>query len=347
MTGKTMQPPISTTERILRLQPVAPFIVLIMFVLSILFSVLSKSNAILFLWGFFGVIGVFFLYVAFPRSFYYGLWLLATYILCGVGIFFLNGLILTGTQGLVIGFLLEILGAYIIYNLIVEVKGMRDTIEGKRIPLGLFSLGAYLFFFSVNGALGGLAFWIKSGGTLYGYAILEVISVLLVLFVYDRAEVCALYFEEGPVMARRIAQKPAVGLEAQTQRVLRSAKIVATRTRKAISHTGAKDAQQEAAEKCPICGSRLRVVMRSCPSCDEAERTAVCKKAGHVFIPCPSCGKANYHTDYRCKKCNAKLSERIFCRKCGKEADLVEWHAEEKVSGGKVAEDKGSGTTTS
>ncbi len=346
MTGKTMQPTISTTERIMGLQPVAPFIVLFMFVLSIIFSVLAKTNANLFLWGLFGVIGVYFLYVAFPRSFYYGLWLLATYILCGVGIFFLQGLILTGAQGQVIGFLLEILGAYIIYNLIVEVKGMRDTIEGQRIPLGLFSLGAYLFFFSANGALGGLAYWIKHGGNLYGYVALEVISVLLVLFVYARMEICALYFEEGPVMARRITQKPAVGLEAQTQKVIRSAKGVANRTRKAIIHTGAKETLQEAAEKCPICNSRFKVVLRSCPNCDEPERTAVCEKAGHVFIPCPSCGKANYHADYRCKKCNAKLSERIFCRKCGKEADLVEWHAEAKVSDGKVAEDK-SGTTAS
>jgi hypothetical protein len=346
MTGKTMQPKISNTDRIMGLQPVAPYIVLFMFIISIIFSVLARTNANLFLWGLFGVIGVYFLYVAFPRSFYYGLWLLGTYLLCGVGIFFLNGLILTGIQGLVIGFLLEILGAYIIYNLIVEVKGMRDTIEEKRIPLGLFSLGAYLFFFSVTGALGGLAYWIKHGGNLYGYVGLEVISVLLVLFVYDRMEVCALYFEEGPVMARRLAQKPAVGLEAQTQKVLRSAKVVVTRTRKAMNPKGAKDAQQEAAEMCPICNSRFKVVMRSCPNCDEPERTAVCVKAGHVFIPCPSCGKANFNADYRCKKCNAKLSERIFCRKCGKEADLVEWHAETKVSDGKVSEDK-SGTTAS
>ena len=328
------------------LQPIAPYIVLFLFVLSIIFSVLPKTNANLLFWGLFGVIGIYFLYVAYPRAFYYGLWLLAMYILCGVGMFFLNGFILAGTQGLVIGFLLEILGAYIIYNLIVEIKMMRDNIEGQRIPLGLFSLGAYLFFFSVNGALGGLAYWVRSGGNLYGYAVLEIISVLLVLFVYDRMEVCALYYEEGPVMARRLAQKPAVGLEAQTQKVLRSAKVVVTKTRKAIIPTGTKT-PQEAAEKCPICGSRLKVVMRSCPNCDEQERTARCEKAGHVFIPCPSCGKANFHADYRCKKCNAKLNERIFCRKCGKEADLVEWHAEEKASSEKLAEEKGSGTTTS
>jgi hypothetical protein len=234
MTGKTMQRSATTTERIMGLQPVAPFIVLFMFVLSIVMSVLPKSNIDLFFWGLFGIIGIYFLYVAFPRSFYYGLWLLATYILCGVGIFFINGLILTGPQGIVIGLLLEVMAAYIIYNLIVEVKMMRDTIEGKRIPLGLFSLGSYLFFFSANGALGALAFWIKSGGNLYGYVILEVISVLLVLFVYDRMEICTMYYEEGPLMARRLAQKPTIGLEAQTQKVIRSARDVATKTRKAI-----------------------------------------------------------------------------------------------------------------
>jgi predicted RNA-binding Zn-ribbon protein involved in translation (DUF1610 family) len=344
MAGKTVQRSISTTERIMGLQPVAPYIVLFMFILSIVFSILQKSNIVLFMWGLFGVLGIFFLYVAYPRSFYYGLWLLATYILCGVGIFFLNVLILTGPQGLVIGSLLLILGAYIIYNLIIEVKMLRNTIEGKRIPLGLFSLGSYLFFFSSLGALGALAYWINSGGNLYGYVGLEIISVLLVLFVYDRMELCVMYSEEGPMAVRRLAHKPAVGLEAQTQKVLRSAKFVATRTRKAIIPMGD---QQEAAEKCPICSSRLKVVLRSCPNCDEQERTAVCEKAGHVFIPCPSCGKANFHADYRCKKCNAKLSERIFCRKCGKEADLVEWHAESKVSSTDAPEEKGSGTTTS
>ena len=344
MTGKTMQSSLSISERIKELQPVAPVIVLFTFILSIVFSVLSNTKPNLFLWGLFALIGVYFLYVAFPRSFYYGLWLFATYILSGVGAFFLAGFIVAGPQGIIIGLLLMVLGAYVIYNLIIEVKGMRDAIEGQRIPLGLFTLGSYLFFLSVAGALGGLAYWVRSGGKLYGYAALEIITVLLMLFVYDRMEVVVLYYEEGPVMARRLAQKQTVGQEAQ--KVLRSAKVVATKTRKVITHKGAT-APEATGEMCPICSSRLRVVLRACPNCEELERTAVCEKAGHVFIPCPTCGTANFHTDYRCKKCNAKLSERIFCRKCGKEADLVEWHTESKVTGGKASEETGSNTTTS
>ena len=83
---------------------------------------------------------------------------------------------------------------------------------------------------------------------------------------------------------------------------------------------------------CPICRSRLRIVDRVCPECDHLEKTAACAKNGHLFVPCPSCGKANFHGDYRCKNCNSKLKEAILCRECGIESDLHEWTPKERRS---------------
>jgi len=316
----------TTMERMEELQPVAPYIALLLFVISVIFSSFPSTAGYLFLWAMTGLAGVLFLRLAYPRGFSYGLWLLAIYILSGVGAFLISGFVLGGVQGIVIGLLLEILAIYTIYQLIVEIKGIRDAIEGPRVSLGLWTLAVVLFFLTANGAMGSLASWVRSGGNLYGYMALEMLAVLLVLFISARTEVCVFYFEEGPLALRRRAEPPAVSLESSTEKVIRSARDVASRTRKAIAPSSkAKGAASGTTGPCPLCSSPRKVVMRTCPNCGVAERTAVCDGSGHVFIPCPSCGRANYTGDYRCKKCDGKLGELILCRKCGKEADLGEW----------------------
>jgi len=333
----------SAMERVDELRPAAPYLALILFVISVISSALPDTSGYLFLWALTGVVGVIFLWVAYPRGFSYSLWLLAIYVLSGVGAFLIFGYVLGGAQGIAIGLLLEVLAIYTTYQLIVEIKGIRDAIEGPRVSLGLWTLAVVLFFLTANVALGSLAYWVRHGGNLYGYMFMEMLAVLLVLFISARTEVCVFYFEEGPLAPRRRVA-PTVSLEASTVKVIRSAKDVATRTRKAITHS-VKTKGEGTSGPCPLCSSPRDVVMRTCPNCGEAERTAVCEGSGHVFIPCPSCGRANYTGDYRCKKCDAKLGEQILCRKCGKEADMVEWRAADGPRDG-GSKDK-TGTSTS
>lgn len=333
--------------RMTMLQPIAPYLVLFMFILSIVFSMFPMAGGYMLLWALTGLIGVYFLWVSFPRGLTYGLWLLAIYILSGFAAFLFYGFVLPGGQGIAIGMLLEVLAGYVVYNLILEVKGIRDVIEGPRVTLGLWTIAVVLFFLASNGAMGGLAFWVRSGGNLYGYAALEVIMTLLVLYIFTRTELCIQYMEEGPMAVRRIYERPTSTLETSTERVIRSAKGVATRTRKAITPTRkGKGVGLGVLEDCPLCSSRLKLVKRACPNCGGTESTAVCEKSGHVYIPCPSCGKASFHGDYRCKKCDAKLGEQILCRKCGKEADLVDWRAVGDVHGSDEKEET-SGVPTS
>ena len=338
MSGSMGTHKVSAWDRIMMLQPVAPIFVLVLFIISIALSALPKTSPNIILWALTGLGGVFFLRIAYPRAFGYGLWLLAIYVLSGFAMFFLNGLGLKGPQGIAVGLLLEVVAGYIVYQLLVEIKGVRDIGEGPYVPLGLWSLAVVLFFLLANGSIGSLAYWVKNGGNLYGYLGLEVLMSLVVLFVFSRAELCVIYLEEGPRAARRRAPEPTMALPEATDKVIQTARTVVTRTRKAI--TPGRRAVVKAEEKCPICGSHLRVVMRACPNCDEPESSAACRRSSHVFLPCPSCGRANFQGEYRCKGCNAKLTESILCRKCGKEADLVEWKTLDK-------ERKGEGATGS
>lgn len=307
-------------DRMGTLRPLAPYLVLVFFIISVAFSALSSDPGAITMWVLFGLLGVIFLKVAFPRSYLYGLWLLTIYILAGVGVLFLNGVGLTGGQGIGVGILLEIIAIYIVYHLIFQVKGLRDIGEGPYVPLGLWSMAVILFFIFSNGAMASLVGWANADAmtaNLGNYVAFEVMIVLLVVFIFVKAEECVLYLEEGPRAIRDTAGAP--------KHRPRSTRAARARTAaRARSERRGKPKKVKADRSCPICRSELKVVRRKCPECSSKEETAVCT-TGHAFIPCPSCGTANFHGDYRCKNCNAKLSESILCTKCGTESDLQLW----------------------
>jgi hypothetical protein len=311
-------------ERLKGFQPLAPYLVIVFFIISIGFSSMPSEPAVLAAWLVTGLIGIIFIRVAFPRSYLYGLWLLVIYILAGVGVMFFNGVGLTGSQGIGVGILLEIVALYILYHLVFQVKGLRDIGEGPYVPLGLWSMAVFLFFVFSNGAFASLVRWSMIGGKLGGYIGFEVLLVLMVVFILVKAEQCVLYLEEGPKALRRTR-----GVKAK-RRVIAVGRSKVGRRAKADSRKKARSKKAADVGSCPICGSRLRIVDRVCPECDNLEKTAVCSKNGHLFLPCPSCGKANFHGDYRCKNCNSKLKGSILCRECGLESDLHEWAPKER-----------------
>ena len=309
-------------DRLAKYRSFAPYLVMAFFLLSIVFSAIPATTGTLAGWIICAILGLIFVRVAFPRSYLYGLWLLVIYILSGVGVLFFNGVGLTGGQGIAVGILIEIIAIYILYHLIFQVKGLRDVGEGPYVPLGLWAIAAIVFFLFANGAFASLVTWAKGNGELTGYIALEGLLVFTFMFIMVRAEQCVLFLEEGAKAIRRTR----TGVAAAKGRPVTTtwSRGRGARPRKGKKRPRGKKAAPAGGD-CPICKGRLRMVERICPECGEVEKTAVCKTSSHIFLPCPSCGKANFHRRYRCKNCNARLKGAILCRECGVESDVEEW----------------------
>jgi hypothetical protein len=282
-----------------------------LFFAAIASSATPMTSGNVLMWATFVILSIIAVYLAFPHTRFYGIWLLTVYILIGIGVIFINGIGLTGAQGIIVGFILEILAFYIAYNLVMQVKGLRNISRGPYVPLGLWSLSVILFVLFTNAAAQGFIMTVKGGDGIPAYISAEVVMVVLAVYILKKPEDVIIPFEREVVpeeMRPKTVREKARG---------RKARKPAVRAAKAARGTGMR--------VCPHCKKDLEVRDRICPSCGSETPVGFCSYTGHIIIPCPSCGKSVSYGSYRCKHCGAKVGESLFCTNCGNESGLGEW----------------------
>jgi hypothetical protein len=293
-------------------QDLVPFIVIALFFAAIAASTTPMTAGNVLMWGTFIILGIIAIYMAFPHTRFYGIWLLSVYILIGVGVVFINGIGLSGVQGVIVGLILEVLAFYIAYNLVMQVKGLRDISDGAYIPLGLWSLCVVLFVIFTNVAAQGFVTSVKGGEGVTIYVSAEVVMAVIAVYILKKPESVIIPFEMEVAPAD---VRPAVARRKTRQGAKKPV----------VDSTGVLGARREVARACPVCKKDLEMRERTCPSCGSDTQIGYCTYTGHIIIPCPSCGEGVTYGAYRCKSCGAKVGENLFCTNCGKESELKEW----------------------
>ena len=270
------------------------------------------------LWIFLSALSFVSLYFAFPHSWKYGIWLLASYFCAFVGVAFF---ILKRNEGLqfsIIG-LVFILGSVSFgWSLVQEIRFLRDVVKentsGKKyVPIGNWFILVVLFVIFSNLSIYSWTNWVdpSKGWSILPYLFFEVtISILAVVILWfpELAIDWDILHEESPTFAA-------------IKRELKAAESVVTyvKRQKKIKVTAEKFTT------CPVCNAKLSMHVRKCPSCGNEEYVGWCAKHETFVVTCVSCGKPTLYGLRECKACNSPMAPRLVCIKCKNEASIKAW----------------------
>jgi predicted RNA-binding Zn-ribbon protein involved in translation (DUF1610 family) len=257
-------------------------------------------------WLVFALLAFFCIYLAFPHTWPYSLWLAGAN---GGSAF---GLVLLGGMGgplfpqywmaAIIGLLFEGASLTLLYTVLIRIRTARMII-GSKAPLGLWFLGIVLFFFFSNISAAGWAWWARTGSNsgLAGYTGFEVLAAFTAIYICWAPEELVW----GSADAGTPAEPPA---ESEQPALLRRL-------------AGKKDVLPKA---CPACGQPLKPVQLRCPSCGEKTPVGWCAAHESYVMPCPSCGTPVLAIDGRCRKCGASIPA-LTCPGCKRASPLKDW----------------------
>ncbi len=287
----------------------------LMLFLSLLFS-MGDGLISFFGWMALGVMGFLLLYRRLERYFFIVLWLSGIYLLIILGGFI--SFSLYERHG---NFFLMILGYSILAGsflitgyLWYFLKERRNMIalEGTYVPMGLYFLVLFLFYWS---ALFSVVGWIRwadgSLGTpglykaLYFSGELILIPSLIYLSGYpeDRFKAPHLEFITDGGFFRNLALAFSKG------------EFKVTKIKK----------KREKVQTCPLCNDHLDREVKKCPSCDTPRFFYWCPKDEEYLVRCPNCRSLTPLGRERCIHCSMKMSSKIKCSRCGSINAVNDW----------------------
>ena len=255
------------------------------------------------------------------------------YIFWLIGIFFLNFLAVicfldtkytSHFLFMAFGIFLELGALAIVVLLILHIKAIRDDISGVTerptgmelereaayIPLGLWSLALFLFWFISNISIMYWFQWSVQNAGAEAYIITQIILVFIVVYILWHPQ---MKFEWGveSVLApeKKPEQEPELGSKMPG---------ILPKFMKTVS------AKPHIPKKCPICGSKIVMENRQCRNCGEKRLFTWCKISEGYIVTCPSCKTQTSYGKDRCVKCGRLIDRFVECN-CGTKHEIRDW----------------------
>jgi hypothetical protein len=294
------------------------------FIIALLLSTFTGS-VYLVLWLLVGGFTLYFIRLTFPDVWNYIFWLM--------GIFFLNFLaVLCLLQTkftshplfIAIGIFLELVTLGIDVMLILRIKSIRDDISGvtdrpsgyeldheaEYIPLGLWALAVFLFWFLSNLSI---LYWYNWSVGTWGpepYILTDIVLLGTVVYILWHPQVNFDWGVESVVLPFR-SLKGGAGLLKRTQDLI-------PRIRKTVSVSG------RPARKCPICGAKIVTEHRSCKNCGKTRLFTWCQVSEGYIVTCPHCKFQTSYGKDGCINCGKPINTLVRCT-CGTENEIRDW----------------------
>ena len=299
--------------------------VLSFFIIALFLSILP-GTPYLFLWLIVGAFTLYFIRLTFPDVWNYTFWLMGIFFLNFLAIIcFLDTKFTSHPLFFAIGIFLELGTLGIDILLILHIKAIRDDISGVTerpsgmeleheaayIPLGIWSLTVFLFWFVSNVSIMYWYHWSVGTWRPEPYLISELALILIVIY---------------------ILWHPQMNFDWGVETVLFPAKELVSETKLANKYTGllpgikkTVTAKPGKPKKCPICGAKIIVEQRQCKNCSSNRIFTWCKISEGYIVTCPHCKALTSYGKERCIKCGQLINRNIRCT-CGTENEIRDWN---------------------
>jgi hypothetical protein len=301
------------------------------FIIALILSTYA-GQVYLILWLVVGAFTLYFIRLTFPDVWNYVFWLM--------GIFFLNFLaVLCLLQTkftshplfFAIGIFLELVTLGIFILLILHFKAIRDDISGVTdrpeglelqheaayVPLGLWSLSVFLFWFVSNLSILYWYDWSVGGSGPEAYLASEIVLLIILVFILWHPQ---MNFDWGlePALLQPKATTTGAG-------ILERGSGFLPRFKKIVRATSGLP------KKCPICGSKIVTEHRECKSCGQKRVFAWCKISEGYIVTCPHCRTQTSYGKIGCINCGKPINRTVRCT-CGSEHEIRDWKFLKTVS---------------
>ena len=283
--------------------------------LSLVFSLID-GLIFSFGWVAMGIMGILLLYRRAPRYFHLFLWLAGIYILVfsGAVLSFILAERYDNLFLLIWGYSI-LIGAFILaVSLILYVKDRRDrySLEGEYVPIGLWTIAVFGFFWASIFSMVGWIRWADGSlGSPTIYKVLYLLSESVVIILLFQI----ISYPESRFKTTLFEEKEAVG---EIRRFILSLSGRNLRREDRIRNVNIE-------VRCPICENPMRKETKRCPSCDAERLFHWCGQCDDYYVRCPSCRHLTPISKNRCIHCSIRISEKIKCSRCGSIHQVSEW----------------------
>lgn len=272
-----------------------------------------------------GAFTLYFIRLTFPDVWNYSFWLMGIFFLNFIAILiFLDTKYTSNFLFNAIGIFLELGTLGIDILLILRIKSIRDDISGVTerpsgleleheamyIPLGLWAISVFLFWFVSNLSVLYWFNWSVFNTGIEPYILSEVVLIFMVVYILWHPQV---NFDWGvePVM---LPDMKYLGKE----QALRKYVGMLPKLRKTVR------AKTGLPKKCPICGAKIMVERRRCSNCGQDRIFTWCKIQEGYIVTCPHCKTLTSYGKDRCIRCGNLINKNIRCS-CGTEHEIRDW----------------------
>lgn len=300
--------------------------VLSFFIIALILSTF-EGQTYLILWIVVGGFTLYFIHLTFPDVWNYTFWLM--------GIFFINFLaVLCLLQTkftshplfFAMGVILELVTLGIDILLILHIKAIRDDISGVTerpvgheleheamyVPLGLWALSVFLFWFISNLSVLYWYNWSVGGSGPEAYLASEILLLLILVYILWHPQ---MNFDWGvePVLL------PSKGSSTTKSGGILQAVGVLPKLKKRVR------AKSGISKKCPICGAKTVTEHRVCNNCGQKRIFTYCKISEGYIVTCPHCRTQTSYGKERCIKCGKPINKYVKCT-CGTKHEISDWN---------------------
>jgi hypothetical protein len=263
--------------------------------------------------------------MTFPDVWNYIFWLMIIFFLNFLAILcFLDTKFTSHPLFFAIGIFLEVGTLGIDVLLILRIKSIRDDISGitdrpigmeldheaKYIPLGIWSISVFLFWFVSNLSIMYWYNWSVGSGLLATYFVSEIILFLIALYILWHPQV---NFDWGVEALMLPSKKSLTKIKALGKYLDSIPKL--RKTVRAIPGSP---------KKCPICGAKIVMENRQCKSCGQKRVFTWCKISEGYIVTCPHCKAQTSYGKERCIRCGNLLNKDVQCN-CGHKHEIRDW----------------------
>jgi hypothetical protein len=298
--------------------------VLCFFVIALVLSTIP-GDVYLLLWLVVGAFTLYFIRLTFPDVWNYTFWLIGIFCLNFIALICLLDTKFT-SHWLFFGFgvFFEFLALAIDILFILRIKAIRDDISGVTerpsgmelqheamyIPLGVWSLFVFLFWFISNLSI---FYWYNWSVLAWGpepYLASQIILIIIMVYILWHPQMKFEWEVEPVLLPLRTtpgtgsAEGKAAGLIPGLRKTVR----VSSRLPK----------------NCPICGAKIVLENRQCSNCGQKKTFSWCKISEGYIVTCPHCKTQTSYGKKGCINCGQPINRTIKCS-CGTENEIRDW----------------------